>query len=165
MNRDAVSLVVATQDRFARLLEGQAPLPRIGPPVGDIAPQPVLAMLAGLAAEIETQFAPAVWLIVRGGRVAGLCSLVKVPAGGRLTIGYGTAAGDEGSGVATRAVGELAEWARHDRRVDWLAADTAVGNIASQRVLERNGFSRCGTRHDDEDGDLICWELAVGGTP
>jgi RimJ/RimL family protein N-acetyltransferase len=34
-----------------------------------------------------------------------------------------------------------------------------VQNIASQRVLERNGFARIGERSDLEDGELILWRI------
>lgn len=43
-----------------------------------------------------------------------------------------------------------------------LSAETGVGNIASQRVLERNGFIRTGERIDAEEGPLICWEAVTG---
>lgn len=39
-----------------------------------------------------------------------------------------------------------------------IAAETGVGNIASQHVLERNGFARAGERINAEDGPVICWE-------
>jgi RimJ/RimL family protein N-acetyltransferase len=39
-----------------------------------------------------------------------------------------------------------------------VSAETRVDNIASQRVLERNGFVQIGERVDAEDGPLICWQ-------
>jgi RimJ/RimL family protein N-acetyltransferase len=44
-----------------------------------------------------------------------------------------------------------------DPSVDTLTAETAVQNLASQRVLERNGFARASTRIDLEDGEVIGW--------
>ena len=41
-------------------------------------------------------------------------------------------------------------------------AETSVENRASQRVLERNGFVRCGERVDPEDGVLVAWRLRLG---
>lgn len=61
-------------------------------------------------------------------------------------------------GDAPRAIGQLLEWARHDPRVALVSAETGLENIASQRVLKRNGFIRTGERIDAEDGPLICWE-------
>jgi RimJ/RimL family protein N-acetyltransferase len=39
-----------------------------------------------------------------------------------------------------------------------ISAETGFENIASQRVLERNGFIRVGKRIDAKDGPLTCWE-------
>ena len=50
-------------------------------------------------------------------------------------------------GHATRAVAAMLEAARRDG-VRVVLAETIVDNIASQRVLERNGFERFGTRRD-----------------
>lgn len=38
-----------------------------------------------------------------------------------------------------------------------LTVETAISNLASRRMLERNGFIRAQTRHDEEDDDLILW--------
>ena len=40
-------------------------------------------------------------------------------------------------------------------------AETSIDNIASQRVLERNGFARVGERVDEEDGPLYCWRKVL----
>ena len=42
---------------------------------------------------------------------------------------------------------------------DGLTAGTSVDNPGSQRVLEKNGFVRTGTREDPEDGTLITWAI------
>lgn len=122
-----------------------------------IAPAPVLEMLAGLAASIEPQFAPAAWRIIDHGATVGLCSLTRVPSNGVLDIGYGIARVHHGKGIATRAVSELVRWAVADDRVRCLTAETAVDNIASQRVLERNAFIQEGERVDPDDGPLLAW--------
>ena len=36
-------------------------------------------------------------------------------------------------------------------------AKTAINNRASQRVLEKNGFTPCGKTIDVEDGELVLW--------
>ena len=123
----------------------------------------ILTMLWRLAQGIQAQFTPAAWMIVEDGELVGLCSLKNAPgADRRVEIGYGVAPCRRGRGVARRAIGELLDWARNDARVSVVTADTGVDNIASQRVLERNGFVRVGTKVDDEDGALICWEIDVG---
>ncbi len=40
-------------------------------------------------------------------------------------------------------------------------AETRTDNIASQRVLECNGFTRTGERLDEEDGVLLCWRVEM----
>ena len=66
-----------------------------------------------------------------------------------------------GRGATTAALADLLEWARSDRRVERVIAETNHDNIASQRVLERNGFTRIGERVDEEDGALIVWQTQV----
>ena len=44
-----------------------------------------------------------------------------------------------------------------------MTAETAVDNLASQRVLEKNGFVRTGVGSNDDDGDLVLW--ATSGEP
>ena len=156
-----VAIREAGADHFARLLAGAAPEPGIALPTGEIAPADVLAMLADLAATIRPAFSPAAWMILDGDRIVGLCSLVKTPEAGRLTIGYGIAPGEQGRGAATGAVAALLAWSRSDPRVAVVAAESGKSNPASQRVLERNGFAVTGERFDEEDGDLLCWERAA----
>jgi len=151
-------IVPAEQAHFAALVAGERPHPWRLAPGEPIAPAEVLAMLGELADTIRPQFDPAAWLVIEDGEVVGLISLVVPPAQGTIRIGYGVAAGRAGQGVATRAVGDLLDWARADHRVDRVTAETGHHNIASHRVLERNGFVRIGTRFDAEDGHLIVWD-------
>lgn len=115
-------------------------------------------MLGDLADAIRADFDPAAWLMIEDGVVVGLLSVVAPYAQRTIRIGYGVAPDCCGRGSATRAVGELLNWAQIDARVDRVTAETNQNNIASQLVLERNGFARIGTRFDDEDGDLIVWQ-------
>jgi len=127
-----------------------------------IAPPDVLAMLADLAASIEPHFAPAAWwMFDDAGESVGLCSITRQPSQGEVDIGYGIAPKFHGRGIATRAVAEIVRWARSDPRVVRLTAQTSIHNVASQRVLQRNGFAVVGTKTDAEDGELSCWALTV----
>jgi RimJ/RimL family protein N-acetyltransferase len=155
-------LLPATDADFALLLEGRAPR-GLRLPDSALAPPEVLAMLRDLAAVIATVFEPAAWLVVDGDEAVGLLSVTRPPHEGELHIGYGVAPSREGRGIATRAVGELVDWARGDARVIRLTADTSVDNLGSQRVLESNGFTRIGEREDPEDGRLACWERRLRG--
>lgn len=126
-----------------------------------IAPREVLRMLSDLNRAIAADFSPSAWMIIDDGEIVGLCSIIRPPENGELHIGYGVAPSREGRGIATAAVAELLDWARSDPRVRRVSAETAVDNVGSQRVLERNGFSPTGRRTDPEDGPLICWKVAT----
>lgn len=114
-------------------------------------------MLAGVAARVWAVSSPASWLIVENNEVVGLCSITRPPEQGVLDIGYGVASSRQGRGSAGRAIGEIVAWAKGSADVTAITADTSTTNLASQRVLERNGFVRMGERIDKEDGPLICW--------
>lgn len=153
-------LIEASSQDFAGLLRGEAPAPYC---LADspLAPPEVLAMLKQLADHIRVVFRPAAWMIVEDGEVVGLLSPTQ-PLNAKdrsLHVGYGVAPTRWGGGIATRAVADLVAWAREDRRVDALTADTAADNPASQTVLARNGFRKVSERVDSEDGPLICWRL------
>lgn len=155
-------LIEAKTQDFAALLRGEAPAPyRLCD--SPLAPPEVLAMLAQLADGIRLVFSPAAWMIVEDGEIVGLLSPTKPlnAADRSLHIGYGVAPTRWGKGVATRAVADLAAWARADERVHALTAETSIDNLASQAVLSRNGFQIVGERVDDEDGPVICWRLEV----
>lgn len=154
-------LIEAEAADFDTLLNGGGPqnLRLVGD--SDIAPAEVLAMLRDLATRIRSNFAPSAWMIVEAGEIVGLCSIIRLPEAGDVHIGYGIAPSRQARGVATRAVAALLQWGRSDPRVATISADTSVDNIASQRVLERNGFIRIGERIDAEDGPLICWQATT----
>ncbi|MDH2430669.1 GNAT family N-acetyltransferase [Sphaerisporangium sp. TRM90804] len=77
------------------------------------------------------------------GELAGHLQLMNVvPPLGQAMIGYNLARRFRGRGFMTRSVGLLTEWAFGHTALHRLVAGTAVGNTASQRVLERAGFTR-----------------------
>ncbi|MGZ4430640.1 MAG: GNAT family N-acetyltransferase [Gaiellales bacterium] len=59
-------------------------------------------------------------------------------------LGYFVAQAWNGRGIATRAVREACRWAFGEGDLHRLQAGTLLDNVASQRVLERNGFARIG---------------------
>lgn len=147
----------AGQVHLARLAEGQAPETGISLPATPLAPDGVLDMLAGVIGGIRPEFDPCAWMDLDGARIVGLISLVKAPEDASITIGYGIASGEQGKGAASGAVRELLAWAIREPRIRHVRAETSVANRASQIVLERNGFFVVGERHDEEDGELLCW--------
>ena len=154
-------IVPATSADFAALISGQPPAPWRLVDDSAISPPEVLQMLSDLADSIRPAFDPAAWLIVEGGEVVGLLSLVRPIAGGEICIGYGVAPTRRGRGATTAALADLLEWARRDHRIERVIAETNHDNTASQRVLESNGFTRIGERVDEEDGALIVWQALV----
>lgn len=78
--------------------------------------------------------------------VAGFVQLVDVvpePLASAM-VGYWVAQDRAGRGLATRAVGEIVEYAFGEVGLHRVEAGTAVANVASQRVLARNRFTRVG---------------------
>jgi len=101
------------------------------------------AVLGQLAAvDRGTAFA---WLLVRGEEVVGRVNLNNVVQGvfRSAHAGYWVAAAHVGQGLATTAVRYACDQGRAHglHRVE---AGTLVHNTASQRVLERSGFTRIG---------------------
>ncbi|MBT2186887.1 GNAT family N-acetyltransferase [Sphingobium nicotianae] len=159
----SVRLQPATDAHLAWLLdEGEAP-DDFGLPDGGVAPPDVLEIVRGMTAALHRAGCGASWLILDGSLLVGLTSFKEPPdATGSAEIGYGIAPACQRQGYARAAVSQLIEEVISRGLATSLRADTSVDNIASQAVLERNGFARTGTRYDDEDGDLICWSRALG---
>ena len=154
-------LIEANDGVLAELVDGNAPeLLKLAE--GGLEAPEVLQMLRSLAISVRKDFEPAAWLIVEDGVVVGLCSLKHAPnSRSAVEIGYGIAPSCRGRGAGSLAIAELISWARSEVRVKCVLAETSVENIPSQRVLERNGFVRIGSRTDAVDGDLVCWQLRV----
>lgn len=154
-------LIAATDTHFAAMAANRAP-DGFSMPEGGIDGREIIEMLGALAKTVRILVDPAAWLIVAGDEVVGLCSITKAFASsGVVEIGYGIAPERRGRGFATKAVGKMLELARADRHIAIVAAETAVGNLQSQRTLEKNGFTRIGERIDPEDGAVFCWQVAV----
>jgi ribosomal-protein-alanine N-acetyltransferase len=84
--------------------------------------------------------------ILDGDVIAGMVSLTGVARGSMQTcmIGYFVDETRAGRGFATSAVAEATAFAFGALGLHRVEAGTGVGNLASQRVLERNGFTRVG---------------------
>ncbi|MBO0852269.1 MAG: GNAT family N-acetyltransferase [Nocardia sp.] len=80
------------------------------------------------------------------------------PDGG-AEIGYGVNKSLWGAGYATEAVRALCTELLADPEITRITAETVADNVASQRVLEKIGFTRAGSGWTDDDGDLILWSL------
>ena len=155
------ALIEANDDHFAWML-GETPAPKnLRLPPGGVDDLTVLLMLRGIASDLQSQCRVGSWLIVADLEVVGLCGFKRAPKDGVAEIGYGVAASRRRRGYATRAIAAILNLVSGDAAVRTLVAETAVANVASQDVLEVNGFVKTGTRNDPEDGELICWSRSL----
>ena len=86
------------------------------------------------------------FLILLDGEAVGALSISNLVRGPfqSANLGYWVAQQVNGRGVGTRAVGEACRWAFGEGGLHRLEAGTLIDNVASQKVLERNGFERIG---------------------
>ena len=84
--------------------------------------------------------------ILDGGAIAGTISLTHVARGPLQSaiVGYWIDRERNGRGLATGALDEVVRFAFGELGLHRLEAGTLVDNLASQRVLEKNGFERIG---------------------
>jgi ribosomal-protein-alanine N-acetyltransferase len=94
--------------------------------------------------------------ILDGTAIAGMISLTGIVYGALCTanLGYFVDSERNGRGLATAAIAETVAYGFRELGLHRIEAGTAVDNIASQRVLEKNGFTRVG---------LLRAHLLVGG--
>lgn len=90
-------------------------------------------------------------------QVVGRISLTHIARGAyqSCTVGYWIDASHNGRGLATAALHELVQIAFDDLQLHRVDATTQLTNLASQRVLERAGFTRYGVAPEylNIDGD------------
>lgn len=89
------------------------------------------------------------------GRAIGGIGFKGQPHDGAVEIGFGLAPSGRGNGFAAEAVRGLVNLAR-GRGLSRIVADTDRHNLASQRTLERAGFTQTGT-----DGALLLYQLTA----
>ena len=88
--------------------------------------------------------------------MVGLCGFKGPPTrDGEVELGYGVAASRRRRGHAAAAVGAVIDAARRNPALRIIVALTAIDNVASQRVLERNGFERTERRPDAQDVEVF----------
>jgi ribosomal-protein-alanine N-acetyltransferase len=85
-------------------------------------------------------------VIVDQGRIAGRITLNSIVRGPfqSASLGYWVDERAGGRGLASAAVGRILEIAFGELGLHRIEAATLVGNLRSQRVLEKNGFLRYG---------------------
>jgi RimJ/RimL family protein N-acetyltransferase len=89
------------------------------------------------------------------GRAIGGIGFKGPPDDGSVEIGYGLVPSARGNGYAAEALRAVVAMSR-EQGLSRLVADTDERNIASQRSLERAGFTRTGT-----NGDLYLYAIGL----
>lgn len=86
------------------------------------------------------------WVLESDGRIVGTVTLSGITLGPfcSASLGYWTAAGHQGRGVATSAVRAVCRIARMELALHRIEASTLLDNARSQRVLARCGFEPIG---------------------
>ncbi len=126
-------------------------------PPGGIDEPEVLLHVRDIAARLQERSCFATWMMLVGNEVVGLCGFHEPPVDGIVEIGYNGAPSRRRRGYATQAVAAMIAHAIADGAIIAIRAETNVENVASQRALVHNDFVRVGKRHDEDDGELICW--------
>lgn len=130
-------------------------------PPGGVDDVPVLAHVRTITHNLHGEGSHCSWMMVSEGEAVGLCGYKGAPRDGCVEIGYSVAPSRRRLGHATRAVAMIVRIASADANIHTVTAETALSNIASNRVLGINGFERTGTRTDPEEGDLVTWRRSV----
>jgi ribosomal-protein-alanine N-acetyltransferase len=107
--------------------------------------------------------------ILDDGVLAGMISLTGIIRGALQTafLGYSVDRERAGRGLATRAIDEIVAYGFGELALHRIEAGTAVENVASQRVLEKNRFTKVGLMRENVliDGrwvDHFLWERLAG---
>lgn len=85
-------------------------------------------------------------ILNEAGQVAGRITLNGIVRGPfqSCSVGYWVSAADNGRGLASAALGHVTRVAFRELGLHRVQAETLLHNTRSQRVLERNGFTRIG---------------------
>lgn len=106
--------------------------------------------LDGVGMAVQHGFEPP-WLVLLDGRVIGDCGTFGPPdEQGAVEIGYGLAEPFRGRGLGTQVVGELLRTLLARPAVRRVTAKVETANVASRRVLEKNGFAV-----EQADGEFV----------
>ena len=151
-----MKLYIPSKEEAADLL--RAPTQFRGMLVCENALPPSVLLEQALAAEGGDWRMPRLFGDEGIGQVVGSGGFKSAPRKRRVEIGYGVAPACQGRGYATAGVQLLVAEAFSSGLVDEVFAETSLANAASQRVLEKVGFSMEGSGQDEE-GPLKLWSM------
>ena len=86
------------------------------------------------------------------------------PKDGKVEIAYGTFKKYEGQGIGTEICRQLVLRSLQTDPAVRITARTLQDGYASMTILKKNGFECLGIVYDDEDGDVLEWELKKHST-
>jgi [ribosomal protein S5]-alanine N-acetyltransferase len=84
------------------------------------------------------------------------------PRQGKVEIAYGTFKRYEGQGIGTEICRQLVLLSQNTDPAIRITARTLQDGYASIKILKKNGFECLGIVHDEEDGEVLEWELKKG---
>jgi RimJ/RimL family protein N-acetyltransferase len=118
------------------------------PTDGDLRQANILANSPERAVSPTNAWGPYTLIEKRTGLFIGGIGFKRSPdATGTVEIGYGICASCQSQGFMTEAVGRLCELAQAKGALA-VTAETDIDNVASQRVLQKCGFSRLSTEFE-----------------
>ena len=134
-------LVPSDAEEFGTLLQAEEAALAATSPAGFLG-QNVAAIRAQLERPGDFRFG----ILGPGGDLIGGIALGNVGRGPfrSASVGYWIAAAEQRRGHATAAVADVCGFAFGEGGLHRLEAGTLIDNVGSQRVLERNGFTRIG---------------------
>jgi ribosomal-protein-alanine N-acetyltransferase len=97
------------------------------------------------------------WIVVNKSTKIIVAELgFKGPPGrdGNIEIGYGTMPDHQHNGYMTEAVGGMLKWAIKREDVKGVLAETNQKNMASVRIVQKNGFQQF-----DKRGEMLWWRV------
>jgi len=163
----ALDLVTLTPEETAEFVAGDVLEIRGHPCPADLLPDIVArsALQRQDAGEEWLWCAPRLFFDLGAGRLVGSGCFKNSPFEREVEIGYGVAAAYAGRGYASAGVACLVQQASARDEVAAISAETSLTNRASERVLEKNGFVRGGSRVDSEGEVLTLWRLERSPAP
>jgi ribosomal-protein-alanine N-acetyltransferase len=99
---------------------------------------------------------------IAGEEIVGAAGYKGKPKDGKVEIAYGTFKKYEGQGIGTEICRGLVQLARKTDPSVRITARTLQDGGASMAILKKNGFQRVGIVYDEDDGDVVEWELPMG---
>jgi RimJ/RimL family protein N-acetyltransferase len=156
-----VKLVPAEDADYAWMLDAGPAPGDLRLPEGGIDEPPVIEQVRRIADRQRLQGYRGSWLMAVNDEVVGLCGYHAAPLDGSVEIGYNVAPARRNLGYATRAIAALIREAQADSAILTVVAETALSNLPSQKVLERNGFERAGEYAIPEGERFIRWTRNV----